>query len=283
MEEVFKPAIAPRGYDSFKTTGMVGLENLGATCYLNALLQMLFHVNQFRRAVYSLPFDSETLATSTTLALQNVFQDLQLSAKEVSTKELTVAFGWTTAEAFLQQDVQEMMRVLIDKLEEKMKGTVVEDATKKLFAGSVRSYIRCVHVQYESKRTEDFYDIQLDVKGCSDIYDSFRKYTTIEVLEGENQYEAEGYGKQDAQKGVTFERFPPVLTVHLKRFDFDLSTFGFTKIHDSFKFPTRLHLDEFLAADCPPESREVKNSYLLHSVLVHQGDVGGGHYYAYIR
>eukprot|EP01042_Synura_sphagnicola_P000136 gene136-biopygen134 len=56
---------------------MVGLENLGATCYLNALLQMLFHVNEFRRAVYLLPHEDEDFAASTTLALQSVFIELQ--------------------------------------------------------------------------------------------------------------------------------------------------------------------------------------------------------------
>ena len=41
----------------------------------------------------------------------------------MGTKELTKAFGWTTVDSFLQQDVQELNRVLCDKLEEKMKGT----------------------------------------------------------------------------------------------------------------------------------------------------------------
>ena len=41
MEEVFKPAVVPLHYDSKLETGMVGLENLGATCYLNALLQVI--------------------------------------------------------------------------------------------------------------------------------------------------------------------------------------------------------------------------------------------------
>ena len=64
---------------------------------------------------------------------------------------------------------------------------------------------------------------QLDVKGCSDIYESLRKYTGKEMLDGENQYDAgPSLGKQDAEKGVIFTKFPPVLTVHLKRFDFDL-------------------------------------------------------------
>lgn len=43
------------------------------------------------------------------------------------------------------------------------------------------------------------------------------------MLDGENQYDAgPEFGKQDAEKGVIFTKFPPVLTVHLKRFDFDL-------------------------------------------------------------
>eukprot|EP01038_Epipyxis_sp_PR26KG_P010572 gene10572-14200_t len=291
METVFMPATHTIGYNSKASTGMVGLENLGATCYLNALLQMLYHINEFRRAVYKLPHEDETFKSSTTLALQSVFKNLQISNKEVTTKDLTVAFGWTTQESFLQQDVQEMMRVLLDKLEDKMRSTVVDGCIKKLFAGTVRSFIKCVNVNYESNREEDFYDIQLDVKGCKNIYESFKKYIEIETLDGDNQYAAGDFGKQDARKGVIFTKFPPVLTIHLKRFDFDMQTMGFAKIHDHYEFPLELELDEFLVK--PEENSENNDNndpvaapthrYLLHSVLVHSGDVAGGHYYAYIR
>jgi hypothetical protein len=101
----------PNSYDSKLSTGMVGLENLGATCYLNALLQMLYHVNAFRMVVYNLPHKDEIFESSTTLALQSVFNNLQCSSKEVTTQDLTTSFGWSNAEAFMQQDVQEMMRV----------------------------------------------------------------------------------------------------------------------------------------------------------------------------
>ena len=40
IEEKFMPASVPPQYNSKAVTGMVGLENLGATCYLNALLQV---------------------------------------------------------------------------------------------------------------------------------------------------------------------------------------------------------------------------------------------------
>lgn len=37
-----------------------------------------------------------------------------------------------------------------------------------------------------------------------------------EVLEGSNQYRAEGYGLQDAKKGQRITRLPPILSLQLK-------------------------------------------------------------------
>lgn len=36
-------------YDSKRETGYVGLKNQGATCYMNSLLQTLFHIPYFRK------------------------------------------------------------------------------------------------------------------------------------------------------------------------------------------------------------------------------------------
>ena len=58
--------------------------------------------------------------------------------------------------------------------------------------------------------------IKLDVKGCKTIMESFAKYVETEDLDGDNQYEAEGHGKQDAEKGVKFLRFPPVLNIQVQ-------------------------------------------------------------------
>lgn len=65
----------------------------------------------------------------------------------------------------MQHDVQEFLRVLLDKLECKMKGTSVEGTVPKLFEGKMLSYIKCKNIEVTSKRTETFYDIQLSVKG----------------------------------------------------------------------------------------------------------------------
>lgn len=55
------------------------------------------------------------------LALQSLFYKLQYARTPASTKDLTASFGWSTVDAFMQHDVQELNRVLCEKLEEKMK------------------------------------------------------------------------------------------------------------------------------------------------------------------
>ena len=46
---------------------------------------------------------------------------LQFGDASVSTTYLTKSFGWDTYDAFMQHDVQELNRVLQEKLEDKMK------------------------------------------------------------------------------------------------------------------------------------------------------------------
>jgi len=53
------------------------------------------------------------------------------------------------------------------------------------------------------------------------VYESFDKYCEVEVLEGENRYRTDSHGLQDAEKGLKFEVLPPVLQLHLRRFDYD--------------------------------------------------------------
>ncbi|KAJ1410275.1 Ubiquitin specific protease, conserved site [Sesbania bispinosa] len=272
-------------YDSKKETGYVGLKNQGATCYMNSLLQTLYHIPYFRKAVYHMPTTENDMPSgSIPLALQSLFYKLQYSDTSVATKELTKSFGWDTYDSFMQHDVQELNRVLCEKLEDKMKGTVVEGTIQKLFEGHHMNYIECINVDFKSTRKESFYDLQLDVKGCRDVYASFDKYVEVERLEGDNKYHAEQYGLQDAKKGVLFIDFPPVLQLQLKRFEYDFMRDTMVKINDRYEFPLQLDLDRENGKYLSPEAdRSVRNLYTLHSVLVHSGGVHGGHYYAFIR
>ena len=237
------------------------------------------------QAVYHMhTTDGEDPESSIPLALQRIFYKLQYSDTSVSTKQLTKSFGWDTYDTFMQHDVQELNRVLVDKLEEKMKGTSVEGTMAHLFRGKFTNYVRCINVEDSSLRDEDFYDLQIPVKGCKDLYASLDEYVKEEILDGENQYHSERYGKQDAKKGVDFKSLPPVLELHLRRFEYDFTTDAMAKINERFEFPTSLDMDrenrKYFTADA---DKSVVNQYRLHSVLVHSGGPNGGHYYAFIR
>ncbi|KAK9457513.1 hypothetical protein V1511DRAFT_455322 [Dipodascopsis uninucleata] len=267
-------------YDSKKVTGHVGLRNQGATCYMNSLLQSLYFTKYFRKAVYQIPTENDEPISSVPLALQRLFYQLQTASAPVGTLELTKSFGWDTTDAFTQHDVQEFNRVLMDNLEGKMKGTKVEGVLTELFVGQMKSFIKCINVDFESSRSEDFWDIQLNVKGMKNLHESFKDYIQVETLNGENQYQATGYGLQDAEKGVIFQSFPPVLDLQLKRFDYDFQRDMMVKINDRYEFPLEIDLQEFLAPDAPKDEPWV---YCLHGVLVHSGDLNAGHYYALLK
>ncbi|KAG0139390.1 hypothetical protein CROQUDRAFT_111631 [Cronartium quercuum f. sp. fusiforme G11] len=272
-------------YDSKKETGYVGLKNQGATCYMNSLLQSLFLTNYFRKAVYQIPTENDGVE-SVPLALQRVFYQLQTSDQPVGTTELTRSFGWKSLDAFLQHDVQEFSRVLQDKLENKMKGTPADGSIQKLFAGKYKTYLKCINVDYESSREETFLDIQLDIKDLQgrpfkNLQESFEAYVTPEMMDGDNKYHAgDDFGLQDAKKGTIFMEFPPVLHLHLKRFEYDFQRDLQVKINDRHEFPFALDLAPYL----DDSADKTQNwTYRLHGVLVHSGDVHGGHYFVLIK
>jgi ubiquitin carboxyl-terminal hydrolase 7 len=278
-------------------------------------LQTLFHTRLFRKVVYEVPLKPDELvgAQNTVKSLQQVFYDLEVSPDSVSTKHLTQSFGWTAIDSFQQHDVQELLRVLTDHLETKLKGGVMEKCIAQLLQGKTVTTISCVRVPYSSRRVEDFFDIQLPVKDCPNIMESFKRYVAEEKLTGDNQYSTEQYGKQDAICSVKFGRLPPVLHLQLKRFEFSLTTYTMEKINSRFEFPETMDLSEFVDESLVPEpdsaageftpsaavdatpsalatARAVEHAskapdhvYCLHSVLVHSGGVGGGHYYAFVR
>ncbi|KAF5005389.1 hypothetical protein FDECE_8153 [Fusarium decemcellulare] len=268
-------------YDSKKETGFVGLKNQGATCYLNSLLQSLYFTNKFRKAIYGIPTDSDPSMNNSAYTLQRLFYQLQTSDQAVGTNELTKSFGWDTRHIFEQQDVQEFSRKLMERMEEKMKGTKAQNVLPEMFSGKIKTYISCINVDYESSRIEDFWDIQLNVSGNKNVLESFQDYIQVEKMDGENQYFAGDEHKlQDANKGVIFTSFPDVLHLQLKRFEYDIQRDMMMKINDRYEFPDVFDAAPYLSEDA---DKSVSWTYQLHSVLVHSGDLNAGHYYAFLK
>ncbi|KAK4877199.1 hypothetical protein RN001_009705 [Aquatica leii] len=250
--------------DSFN---YVGLVNQAMTCYLNSLLQALFMTPEFRNALYKWEFDGQVETKSIPFQLQRLFLNLQTSSKSaVETTELTRSFGWDLSEAWQQHDIQELCRVMFDALEQKFKDTEQANLINDLYEGKMLDYVKCLECSTEKSREDTFLDIPLPVRpfGSSVAYNSveeaLRAFVQPETLEGNNQYFCEKCNKKcDAHKGLKFTKFPYLLTLHLKRFDFDYSSMHRIKLNDKVVFPEILNLNSFIPApNCVLESETIE-------------------------
>uniref|UniRef100_A0AAY4BHH6 Ubiquitin carboxyl-terminal hydrolase 47 n=1 Tax=Denticeps clupeoides TaxID=299321 RepID=A0AAY4BHH6_9TELE len=238
-------------------TGYVGLVNQAMTCYLNSLLQTLFMTPEFRNALYNWEFVSdseEDPVNSIPYQLQRLFVLLQTSKKRaIETTDVTRSFGWDSSEAWQQHDVQELCRVMFDALEQKWKQTEQADLINQLYQGKLKDYVRCLECGYESWRIDTYLDIPLVIRpfGASQAFGSVEEalqaFVQPETLDGPNQYFCERCKKKcDARKGLRFLHFPYLLTLQLKRFDFDYSTMHRIKLNNRMTFPEELDMSPFI-------------------------------------
>eukprot|EP00756_Hemistasia_phaeocysticola_P036752 Hpha_TRINITY_DN16658_c3_g10::TRINITY_DN16658_c3_g10_i1::g.183494::m.183494/K11838/USP7, UBP15; ubiquitin carboxyl-terminal hydrolase 7 len=357
---LFHVTVVDRSAERAPAKGLTGLQNQGATCYLNSLLQTLFHLKTFRAAMFRLPTlhfrqvcgtgrdatIDPAFRQTMPFALARLFWAMQQSVGATGTRELTRSFGWEGSDVSLQQDVQEMLRKLVDKLDDMTRDTPLAGFIDLLFRGEARNYVRCPALNHSSETTEAFHELQVSVEKGS-LEEGLRELLQVEELKGDNKYrvvvDGRDLGLHDAVKGAEWVRFPPVLMLHLRRFQYNLQREAAEKVNDRFTFPEMLDVAPFLCPEAPRPSEtptpllppltpgtpvdgqttavptfdlgppavspgegekrrwedsgeaaedereeEVEKScrgelYRLFAVLVHSGEVSGGHYYAYVR
>jgi ubiquitin carboxyl-terminal hydrolase 10 len=158
----------------------------------------------------------------------------------------------------------------------------------RIFGGLLRSELRVPRLK-DSITTEPFQPLQLDIQApeVRNIVDALRGITRIETLHGDFGSPLGKDGR--ATKQVFIESLPPVLILHLKRFQFDAEGTGATvKIWKKVGYPLDLEIPREVF------SRQKRNSILLEggampryrlvAVVYHHGkNASGGHYTVDVR
>lgn len=323
------------GLDDFRgggrlpqNAGKVGLRNLGNTCFMNAGLQCLSHVEPIAEFFLGGRYRDE-VNTRNPLGsqgkLSTAFAELQTELWQPSSavyqpRQLHKKFAALAPHLFEdydQQDVQEFFAFCLDGLHEDLNRVVekpamrTEDEEKAdeelgerhgeefaaalawlrylergksflvdLLQGQLRSSLICKQCGHCSWRFDPFLYLSLPVdKKMTRVVSAMEKYLEEEHLTGDERWYCEKCKqKVDARKKIDLWMLPPVLVLHLKRFEFDSKTFRFRKISALLSSPLMLDF-------APYCSTKQKDGAVYNIVCIanHLGAFGSGHYTATCR
>ncbi|KAJ3294112.1 hypothetical protein HDU79_011471 [Rhizoclosmatium sp. JEL0117] len=153
---------------------------------------------------------------------------------------------------------------------------VKESPITQIFGGKTRSVLKPAGDK-ESVTLEPIQRLQLDIMPdhINSINDALLNLTTQEVIHG---YKAPNLGiLVDATKQTFMDQFPPILILHMKRFEYNMH--GLQKIRKHISFSDNLKIQPEVISPGVTRKNNVNLQYRLFAVINHHGKTAAnGHY-----
>ncbi|CAF0917988.1 unnamed protein product [Adineta steineri] len=263
-----------------------GLKNMGNTCYMNVILQMLANITVlkdwiFRNNHRTTCQQSEICALCwLEETLKGMYQKCQSESKPVyepklfydNLKLLSPQFKKNT-----QQDCSEFLLSLFEHTEE-------SSILSEIFQFQSQRVTQC-----EKCKTSKPGPIENNtIMQCSipqpivcSLEDCLNSYCEKELLVGDNKYQCDTCkSKQNGDTKMEICSTPQVLLIALKRFQAN----GPGKLDYAVTYEEVLHLDNWLSKDYSAKITESHKIYHLCAVIIHRGeDMESGHYICYVK
>ncbi|KAJ5621705.1 hypothetical protein N7528_006488 [Penicillium herquei] len=290
--------------------GARGVWNMGQTCYQSVILQALLHDPTLTAYFLSGGHDIHTCEKSfcVACALAEIFMDFNSGEKTEAVSAATLLYhGWDASRdmaGYRQQDAHEYFQFLVNALHASTPGHTENYDTQcncffhRTFYGELRSSVMCHKCGKTTHTCDPMADLSLDVQlqnkkrklgprlssntatltGCLD------SFTAVEDLSPDASYHCEKCGNtpQRASKRLQIRKLPVILCMQLKRYEHNSSSSE--KVHGHIDFPMTLNMLPYTTVKKDKERVDTsKYIYDLSTVIVHQGSMDSGHYYAYTR
>lgn len=159
-------------------------------------------------------------------------------------------------------------------------GSKFDSPVTKIFGGTLKSVLKVAGVK-DSITMEPYQPLQLDIHlpEIHTILDALKNLARPETIRGDFRSPR---GATSATKQLTIETLPPVLILHLKRFQYDNSG-GTQKIWKKIGYPLELELPKEVFSSAKAKSLQTHEGglpkYKLTSVVYHHGkNAATGHY-----
>ncbi|ORY05993.1 cysteine proteinase [Basidiobolus meristosporus CBS 931.73] len=231
----------------------VGLKNLGATCYVNSLLQVWFYNLNIRKGIYE--FEHKEQRNPICFQLQRAFAFLEYGHQDTYDPVQFVEALELNADE--EQDVQEFSKLftaLLNSIFETQEKVNLRNLFKDQFEGEYEYGTKCSKCKRISQRREMFHELELNIKDNSSLEQCVERFLKPETMKGEDQYFcSECDSKQNATRTTRISRLPNVLNVQLMRFVYDTKTFTKKKNTARIRFPRAL--DARMLLDSSPRRR----------------------------
>jgi ubiquitin carboxyl-terminal hydrolase 10 len=157
----------------------------------------------------------------------------------------------------------------------------------KIFGGQLRSILKVPGLK-DSVTLEPFQPLQLDIGAphIRNIMDALKGLTRTENMHGD--FGSPRGAKAQTTKQVLIESVPPVLILHLKRFQFDPTGTGTVKIWKKVDYPLELELPKEVFSTQKRNALNAEGAgfpkYRLVAAVYHHGkNASGGHYTVDLR
>eukprot|EP01084_Bolivina_argentea_P113120 201684_1 len=280
-------------------TSQIGLQNQGATCYLNSLIQQSRFIPELKKELFSLTKEdiyddkgeikpSKHIVWEITKLIAKM--ELNQENNALSTKPLTNAFGWNGAQVIQQHDINDVYNILLDGINTAMPQN--KKFYDKYFTGKVVNVSNCVDCESLSKNKENFTQINVPIIKAikhgfpikfEHLYNSLIKlFLDTEKLQGKNKYFCiECDTKVIANKISRITHLPIILILNLSQYM--MLDGQQIKLNETLRCPLDLDLSMFINEQYSEMDSNIIKQYDLNGIILHSGGTGSGHYISIVR